>query len=74
MTKVTVHEAKTHLSRLINRALSGEEVVIARGKQELIRLVPIEKPRKARVLGDYAGKIHISSDFDAPLDDFADYR
>lgn len=49
-TTFTVHEAKTHLSRLIAAALEGEEVVIARGKTPAVRLVPVEKealpPRK----------------------------
>lgn len=50
MATVTVHEAKTHLSRLINRVLAGEEIVVARGRDEVIKLVPvkpIEKPRRA---------------------------
>lgn len=74
MSTVTVHEAKTHLSRLIRRALEGEEIVISRGKDPLVRLVPIKKPRRKRVIGDYKGRIDISDDFDAPLEDLAEYR
>ncbi|MBI4861729.1 MAG: type II toxin-antitoxin system Phd/YefM family antitoxin [Candidatus Riflebacteria bacterium] len=74
MFKVTVHDAKTHLSRLIRRALDGEDVVIARGKEPLVRLVPIARPKPARIIGDCKGKIRMSDDFDAPLDDFEEYR
>lgn len=74
MRRVTVHEAKTHLSRLINQALNGEEIIISRGTKPLVRLVAIIKPKKVRAIGDYAEKIEISDDFDAPLDDFEPYR
>jgi prevent-host-death family protein len=49
MTTVSVHEAKTHLSRLINRVLAGEEITVARGKQPVVKLVPatpLIKPRR----------------------------
>lgn len=42
MTTVTIHEAKTHLSRLLNRVLAGEEIVIARGKNEIAQIVPLK--------------------------------
>jgi prevent-host-death family protein len=48
MTTVTVHEAKTHLSRLINEVLAGKEVIVRRGKEEVIKLVPLEPPKPAR--------------------------
>lgn len=48
MTTVSVHEAKTHLSRLLARVEAGEEVIIARGKQEIAKLVPLEPPQKKR--------------------------
>jgi prevent-host-death family protein len=51
MTIVTVHEAKTHLSRLINRVLAGEEITVARGKNPVIKLVPANQPKKKRQLG-----------------------
>ncbi len=62
MTVVTVHEAKTHLSRLIADALAGKEVIIARGKEPAVRLVPIEKKVK-RVPGLWKGKIHLGPEF-----------
>lgn len=70
MATVTVHEAKTHLSRLIARALDGEEVVIARGKEPKVKLVPIDnaKPKK-RVLGGLDGRIRATHDAFDPLTD-----
>lgn len=67
----TIHDAKTQLSRLIERALAGEEIVIARGKQPLVRLVPLEPTQQSRSFGGL--KIELSDDFDAPLSEFSDY-
>jgi prevent-host-death family protein len=74
MRTITIHEAKTHLSRLIRRALEGEDIIISRGRDPLVRLVPVKKPRPARIVGDYKGRIRIAEDFDEPLEDLADYR
>ncbi|MCY4511492.1 MAG: type II toxin-antitoxin system prevent-host-death family antitoxin [Acidobacteria bacterium] len=74
MLTVNVHEAKTHLSRLIRRALDGEEVVIAKGNRPLIRLEVLPGAREARELGSEPGLIvRMDDDFDAPLEDFAEY-
>lgn len=74
-TQVTIHEAKTHLSRLIQRARAGEEIVIARGHQPLVRLTVIPEAQTKRRLGGAADVvIGISDDFDAPLPDFQEYR
>jgi len=64
--EVNVHEAKTHLSRLLRRVLSGEEIVIARSGVPVARLVPIE-PRARRVFGVDRGRFEVPDDFDAPL-------
>lgn len=62
----TIHEAKTHLSRLIAAVEAGEEVVIARGKTPAARLVPIvAKPK--RVPGLWKGKIDIGPEFFEPM-------
>lgn len=61
-----MHEAKTHLSRLAERAAQGEEIVIARNGHALARLVPIEE-RKPRRLGLWAGRVWMREDFDDPL-------
>lgn len=74
MKIVNIHEAKTHLSRLIQEALDGNDVVIARGNEPLVRLVVVESARRHRSLGWAKGQITIGPDFDAPLDDFTDYR
>jgi antitoxin (DNA-binding transcriptional repressor) of toxin-antitoxin stability system len=66
MSTVTVHEAKTHLSRLIADALAGKEVVIARGKVPAVRLVPVE-PIQKRVPGKYKGMIQIDDSFYEPM-------
>ena len=65
MRSVKVHEAKTHLSRLLERVEKGEEITITRGKQPVAKLVPIAAtPRRPGLL---KGKIWIAKDFDAPL-------
>jgi prevent-host-death family protein len=68
MTIVTVHEAKTNLSKLIAEALAGGEVVIARGKIPSVRLVPVKRPGKRR-FGALKGKIAIDERFNDPLPD-----
>ena len=75
MTKVVnIHEAKTHLSRLIQEALDGEEIVIAKGNEPLVRLVLVESARPRRSIGWAKGQVTMSAHFDAPLEDFTDYR
>jgi prevent-host-death family protein len=66
MSTYNMHDAKTHLSRLAERAAAGEEIVIARNGKPLARLVamPVRKPRK---LGVWKGQVRIRADFDAPL-------
>jgi prevent-host-death family protein len=68
-TTVNVHEAKTHLSKLLAKVAMGEEVVIAKAGKPVAKLVAFgPKPRK-RILGSARGQIWISPDFDAPLPD-----
>ena len=72
--QVTIHEAKTHLSRLIRKVLEGEEVIIARGKTPLVKLVVLEEEPAPRKLGGAEGMVlYIADDFDEPLEDFEDY-
>lgn len=68
MAEVNVHEAKTHLSRLLLRVAGGEEIVIARAGKPVARLVPIE-PKPQRVIGQDDGLFEVPEDFDAPLPD-----
>lgn len=67
MKTVTVHAAKTHLSRLIERAEAGEEVVIARGKVPVVRLVPVKVGKPERRFGAYRGRARVSAAFFASL-------
>jgi prevent-host-death family protein len=63
---ISIHAAKTHLSRLIARAEAGEEIVIARGRKPVVKLVPIA-PKPNRVFGALRGKIAIGPEFFEPL-------
>ena len=64
---VNMHQAKSSLSRLVQRALEGEEVVIARNGEPLVKLVPVPKERKPRVPGRYKGAIWIAPDCFEPM-------
>jgi prevent-host-death family protein len=66
-TTVNMHEAKTHLSRLVRRAQSGEEIVIARGGKPVVRLVAVE-PSTRRALGRDRGLFAVPDDFNEPLE------
>lgn len=66
MRTVNIHEAKTHLSRLIDEVSAGQEIVLARAGKPVARLVPFHRTRKRR-LGILAGRISVPEDFDAPL-------
>jgi prevent-host-death family protein len=63
----TVHEAKTNLSKLIEKACDGEEVIIARGKKPVVKLVPIASGLRERVPGGFEGKISWTPDAFDPL-------
>ena len=67
MKTVNVHEAKTHLSRLLKRVAAGEDVVIAKSGRPVARLVPVAPPIGQRVLGSEKGRFIVPADFDAPL-------
>ena len=63
---ISIHAAKTHLSRLIARAEAGEEIIIARGGKRVVKLVPIE-PKPRRVFGSLKGQVSIGPEFFEPL-------
>jgi prevent-host-death family protein len=74
MKQVNVHEAKTHLARLLKEVEAGETVIIARDNQPVAKLTAVTRePRRFKV-GWAAGRIRTALDFDAPLTDFADYE
>jgi prevent-host-death family protein len=62
---VNIHEAKTHLSRLVERVERGEEVVIARAGRPVARLVPFRPRTAPRVPGLWRGRVEVATDFDA---------
>lgn len=67
---INIHQAKTHLSRLVERVESGEEITLARAGRPVARLVPYRAHREPRRAGLWQGRVSISPDFDAPLDEF----
>ena len=64
MTVVNMHEAKTHLSRLVERAAHGEDVVIAKAGRPVARLVPYDESSEPRKPGAWKGRVWIAPDFD----------
>jgi prevent-host-death family protein len=66
---VNVHEAKTHLSKLLERVRLGEEIVIAKAGKPVARLAPLAIARRKPVLGTAKGKVWMAADFDAPTSD-----
>jgi len=69
MRTVNIHEAKTHLSRLVEEVSKGGEIIIARAGTPVARLISMRPTRKRRKLGWLAGKFTVPDDFDAPLPD-----
>jgi prevent-host-death family protein len=67
MEQVNIHDAKTHLSSLIERVEAGEEIVIARAGRPVARLAPLPSRGKPRKLGALDGRCRIPDDFNAPL-------
>ncbi|MSP26628.1 MAG: type II toxin-antitoxin system prevent-host-death family antitoxin [Myxococcales bacterium] len=67
MRTVPIHRAKTELSRLIELACAGEEVIIARGKDPVVRLVPIDRKPPRRQFGALRGKLVVDESFFEPL-------
>ena len=70
VTKVNIHEAKTHLSKLLQRVMNGEHIVIAKAGKPVAVLSPVEPAPEPRIPGNDQGKVIIAADFDAPLPEF----
>jgi prevent-host-death family protein len=70
--KVGVYEAKSKLSKMIELALEGEDVVITKNGEDVVRLTPIQK-KKRDWIGMYAGQIVMHDDFDDPLEEFEEF-
>jgi len=72
--QVNIHEAKTQLSKLIQAAVNGKQVIIARGNKPIVRLEVLPEARSHRKIGNAKGLIlSMDDDFDEPLNDFKDY-
>ncbi len=74
MAGVDLGHAQAHLEELVDKAAHGEEVILTKGGQPVAKLVPLPRAKARRQFGSAKGLITISEDFDAPLDDFAEYR
>ncbi len=72
MVQVNYEEAKTHLQDLIEAALRGDKVIIAKDGKQMVQIVPV-RPVTQRKFGSAKGKIKLAKDFDAPVVDFKDY-
>ncbi len=73
MSQFNIHEAKTHLSKLIEKVKNGEEVIIAKDNKPVAKLILFDDEKLERKLGSAKGLIKISDDFDAPLPEFEEY-
>lgn len=73
MQQITLAEASQHLPELIEAALNGEEVIIIKDNQPVVKLTPMLPVKRRRQPGSAKGLITISEDFDAPLEEFQDY-
>ena len=73
MPNYNIAEFKAHLSNLVNRALAGEEVIVARDNRPLLKLVPIESAPARRQPGSARDVVKVADDFDATPLDFAEY-
>jgi prevent-host-death family protein len=71
MEIANIHEAKSQLSKLVEHAMSGEEVIIAKAGQPMVRLVPIHADNSPLVGGQWKGRVRIAEDFDTLPDDIA---
>jgi len=67
MKVVNVHAAKSNLSKLIEEATKGEEIVIARGSEPVVKLVPVHRPEAKRQFGSLKGRLVVPDDFMDPL-------
>jgi prevent-host-death family protein len=66
---INIHEAKTHLSKIVDEVAAGAEVIIAKAGKPMARLSPISAPAQPKKLGLLKGKIKVPDDFNTPLDE-----
>lgn len=68
-TVINIHEAKTHLSRIVEEVAAGAEVIIAKAGKPMARLVPLASTPRTKTLGLLRGRVKVPDDFNAPLPD-----
>ena len=73
MYQIELDKAKSQLDALIQAALNGEEVVLTRNDEPVLKLVPVSQPKPRRKAGTAKGMISMTEDFDEPLEDFREY-
>jgi prevent-host-death family protein len=74
MSKFSIADAKTHFSKLVQKAMLGEEVIIVKDNKPVLKLVPLDKPKQPRKPGLGKGQIlYVAPDFDATPEGFKDY-
>lgn len=73
MARYNIAQAKARFSELVQKAMSGEEVVVAKDNKPLLKLVPLAAPGRSRRPGSAKGRVWMAPDFDRTPDDFADY-
>ena len=73
MKKTNLHEAKTNLSKLVELAIQGEEIIICKAGTPVAKLIAINPNKKQRKPGDWAGKVKIEDNFDSLPNDFMRY-
>ena len=73
MHQVSIEEARTTLPDLIEAAVGGDEVLIAKDDQSIVKLVPVSRTKPVPQFGSAKGLIAMAADFDAPLEDFDEY-
>ena len=70
MVRVNIHEAKTHLSKLLERVMNGEEIIISKAGKPVAKLIPITAPPPQRFPGNDKGAVVIKPEFEEPLAEF----
>jgi prevent-host-death family protein len=65
---INIHQAKTHLSRIVDEVAAGREIVLAKAGRPVARIVPLEPKPRRKKLGQLAGRFEVPADFNAPLD------
>ena len=73
MPKYNIAQAKARFSELVDKAMAGEDVIIARDHKPLLKLVPLQDHSRPLKPGSARGRIWMADDFEAPLDDFKEY-